>query len=66
MTVMGRDWDLPDSPCTLGQITKQEPRGGESVQFEQIGVVTCVEDPDKNFWEDQRKHHSENPKELHP
>src|SRR5947207_1850442 len=42
MTVMGRDWNLPDSPCTLGRITKQEPRGGESIQFEQIGVITCV------------------------
>lgn len=55
MNVMGRDWNLADSPCTLGRITKQEPRGGESVQFEQIGVVTCVEDPDKKFWEERRK-----------
>jgi beta-lactam-binding protein with PASTA domain len=62
MTVMGRDWNLPDSPCTLGRITKQEPRGGEAVQFEQIGVVTCVEDPDEKFWKEQRKRSSAQPK----
>jgi hypothetical protein len=62
MTVMGRDWNSPDSPCTLGRITKQEPHGGELVQFEQIGVVTCVEDPEKKFWEDQRKRLSGQPK----
>jgi hypothetical protein len=62
MKVMGRDWNLPDSPCTLGIITKQEPRGGESVEFEQIGVITCIEDPDKKSWEDQRKRLSGQPK----
>ena len=66
MTVMGRDWNLPESPCTLGRITKQEPRGGESVPFEQIGVVTCVEDPDKKFWEEQRKKLSNSRKETPP
>jgi beta-lactam-binding protein with PASTA domain len=49
MNVMGKDWDLPDAPCTVGTITKQEPHPGESVAFQQIGVVTCIEDPDKKF-----------------
>lgn len=66
MEVMGRDWNLADSPCTLDRITKQEPRAGESVSFQQIGVVTCIEDPDKKFWEEQRKKLSDSRKSLHP
>ena len=63
--VMGHRSDLPGP---LGTIVQQEPWEGESVfpTITMIGVVIVVEDPDKEFWENQRKQLSEKQKkQLH-
>lgn len=63
MEVMGTRWDLPGS---LGTIVQQMPDAGESVYLQKIAVVTSVEDPDKKFWEEQRKKLSDSQKKPHP
>src|SRR5260370_31631557 len=61
--VMGHRSDLPGP---LGTVVQQEPWEGESVSPRPIGVVIVVEDPDKEFWENQRKQLSEKQKkQLH-
>jgi len=54
---MGHRSDLPDA---LGTIVQQEPWEGESVSLPHtIDVVIAVEDPDKEFGEQQERIHRE-------
>ncbi len=50
MEVTEKERNLPESPCTVGTITKQEPHPNKSIYIHEISVVsvvTCVGDPDK-------------------
>lgn len=57
--VLGKDWNLRESPCKVGTIVRQIPDAGQSVYLPQIGVTTCVEDPEKNFQAEQKRKHEE-------
>jgi hypothetical protein len=51
-----------DLPGPLGTIVEQIPDAGQSVYLRKVGVVTCVEDPDRKFREEQRNRLSQPPK----
>jgi beta-lactam-binding protein with PASTA domain len=51
--VLGKRWDIP---APVGTIVGQIPPAGASVPLgTPVGLEISIEDPDKKFWEEQRK-----------